>query len=281
MSGSRIPRLMLVTDRRAARLPLPDLALRAIAGGVDVVQIREKDLDNDQLRTLVQSIVVAAGDQSRVSVNGNISVSLDFGVGLHLPEAGLTTTEARERLGSHALIGKSVHSPESVRDSVGADYLVAGHVFATASKPGRSPIGLQGLRLIVDAAPCPVLAIGGLTAENVQTVLATGAYGVAVISAINGSDEPESAARSIRERLDTERNVVMTSASTHVDVTINGKQIVLDSGTTIQQFLHSKGYQDRLVVVELNESILPRESYPSTAFSSGDRVEIVHFVGGG
>jgi thiamine-phosphate pyrophosphorylase len=281
MTACRIPKLMLVTDRRNSQLPLPEVALSAIRGGVDTVQIREKDLDEAQLKTLLESVVAAIGDPSRISVNGNMAVAQALGVGLHLPEAGLRPAEARKHLGPDALIGRSIHSPEAARESEGADYLVAGHIFATASKPGRPPIGSEGLRRIVEAAPCPVLAIGGLTVEHVHSVLSAGAFGVAVVSVINSAADPESAARAIREKIDRERNVAMTTVATQAAVTINGKLVVLDEGTTIQQFLHSKGYQDRLVVVELNESILPRDAYSTTSLVAGDRVEIVHFVGGG
>lgn len=72
----------------------------------------------------------------------------------------------------------------------------------------------------------------------------------------------------------------MDSPATH-ELQINGKPVTLDSGTTVSQFLRTKGLEERLVVVELNEMILPRSDYDSTILASGDRVEIVHFVGGG
>jgi sulfur carrier protein len=71
------------------------------------------------------------------------------------------------------------------------------------------------------------------------------------------------------------------ATATLVDVTINGRHVALAEGTSVQQFLQSKGFEDRLVVVELNEAILPRATYASTVLAGGDRVEIVHFVGGG
>jgi thiamine-phosphate pyrophosphorylase len=193
----RIPKLMLVTDRRSSRLSLPELAVLALANGVDLVQIREKDLNETELRALTVAIVEATGDPARISVNGNLGIAGELGVGLHLPEAGLEPAVAREMLGPSALIGRSVHSPESARNSQGSDYLIAGHVFATASKADRQPIGPDGLRRIVEAAPCPVLAIGDISAANVQSVLAAGAYGVAVISAINGAADPAEATRVI------------------------------------------------------------------------------------
>jgi thiamine biosynthesis protein ThiS len=271
---------MLVTDRRRAALPLPDLASRAVAGGVDVVQIREKDLSDEQLLTLASSVLSGVTDHSRVSVNGSLAVARELGIGLHLPESGPTIDVARRVLGPEVPLGRSVHTPDSARDSRGADYLIAGHVFPTASKRDQPPIGLDGLHRIVESALCPVLAIGGVTAENVRNILSVGAHGAAVVSAINGAADPAAAARAIREQMQGEGTVLMSVATT-IEVKINGKPVALEPGTTVLQFLHSKGYQDRLVVVELNETILPRPSYPSTTLAAGDRVEIVHFVGGG
>jgi thiamine-phosphate pyrophosphorylase len=271
---------MLVTDRRRASRPLPELTRLAIAGGVDAVQIREKDMLDDHLRRLVESVVAEVGQRSRVLVNGSVEVAEALGVGLHLPESGSTPLEARGRLGPARLIGRSGHSPRAAAESAGADYLIAGHVFVTASKPDRPPIGLAGLERIVAAAPCPVLAIGGISAGNVGDVLTAGAHGAAVISAINGAPDPMAAARVFRELMSRHEEVRM-EATTTIEVTINGKTIALDAGTTIHDFLQSKGFEDRLVVVELNEAILPRAAFPSTSLDDGDRVEIVHFVGGG
>lgn len=73
----------------------------------------------------------------------------------------------------------------------------------------------------------------------------------------------------------------MESTAAMITVTINGKELTLDPSTTIAGFLASKGYHERLVVVEINEAIVPRSAYATTTFAPGDRVEIVHFVGGG
>jgi thiamine biosynthesis protein ThiS len=280
-SDRRIPTLMLVTDRRRSSIPIPQLAALAISNGVDVVQIREKDLTDRELRELTLATLEAVDDPKRITVNGSLTIARELGVGLHLPEVGLSSSVARAELGPRPLIGRSVHSPAAARSSEGADYLIAGHVFATASKPEIPPIGLDGLRRIVDAAPCPLLAIGGISATNVHTVLAAGADGVAVISAIAAAGDPASAARNMARRITMETEKTMEATATSVDVTINGKRVALTAGTTVQQFLQSKGFEDRLVVVELNEAILSRAAFAATTLTSGDRVEIVHFVGGG
>jgi thiamine biosynthesis protein ThiS len=281
MTDNRAPRLMLVTDRRAAAWPLPDLAVQAIRGGVDLVQFREKDLNDEDLRKLVEDAIAAGCDPARVSVNGNVAIASALGVGIHLPERGPLPSSVRSRVGAKSPIGRSVHSPAAARESAGADYLVAGHVFATSSKPGVPPLGLDGLRRIVEATDLPVLAIGGITAENVRPVLDAGAFGVAVMSAINAAADPAAAARRIRNRLNPESRATMTESETTIDATINGKPTSLAPNTTVSGFLASKSFEERLVVVELNGEILPRSRFAETVLASGDRVEIVHFVGGG
>lgn len=267
-----VPRLMLVTNRRAAHLPLPEVVRRAVRGGVDSIQIREKDLSIRELTDLTREIVAAAGD-ARVVVNGSIDVARDLGIGVHLPEQGPSATEARAALGADALIGRSVHASASARDSVGADYLIAGHLFSTNSKPGAEPIGPNGLRRIVAASNLPVITIGGIGAKNVRESLASGAKGVAIMSAINDSSDPERAAAEIVEAMD--------AASSTIPITLNGREIDIAAGSTIQAFLDQRGFKDRLVVVEINGKIAPKSSYSTRVFEPEDGVEIVHFVGGG
>jgi thiamine biosynthesis protein ThiS len=269
------PILMLVTDRKNARLPLPELTREAIAGGVDLIQIREKDLDDDELRRLTGSVLEAVADPSRILVNGSIAVAKELGIGLHLPERGVDPTRARGTLGPGVLIGRSIHSAPVATE--GIDYVIAGHIFATASKPELPPLGVDGLSKIAGATTLPVYAIGGISPENARACLRAGARGVTVMSAINGSADPASAARAFRVALDQETESVMET----VKVTINGKSVDVQNDLTIKQFLDAKGYHDRLVVVELNEKILQRPALAETVFRDGDRVEIVHFVGGG
>lgn len=274
---------MLVTDRRRSLMPLPILAARAAAGGIDAIQIRERDLSLPDLLAIVIDVRDAVVGRAAVLVNGDVEVARRAGVGLHLPANGAGVEEARSALGPHVLVGRSIHGPASVRDTAQPDYVIAGHVFETTSKPGIPPLGLDGLREIVATAPCPVLAIGGIDARRVGTVLQAGAHGVAVISAINNVTDPYAAARRLRHEIDRAMEQCMESASTEriVTLTINGKEVALAPGTTISAYLATKGLTERMVVVELNGTVLPRSSFASTILNAGDRVEMVHAVGGG
>lgn len=197
-----VPRLMLVTDHAQSALPLPELVSRSLDAGVDIVQIREKQASSSERAEIVEALLEAGVEPSAISINDDVDVALRYGIGLHLPERSATPLEARGLLGPQALIGRSVHSPAEAARSEGAGYLIAGHVFPTPSKAGLEPLGLDGLRRIVEASPVPVLAIGGITADRVADVINAGAAGVAVMSAISASRQPESVARAIRLALD-------------------------------------------------------------------------------
>lgn len=274
-----IPRLMLVTDRKRAELPLPELARQAVAGGVDAVQVREKDLSEAELLPLVQSVVDAVAGQAAVLVNGSLMVAQQLGIGLHLPETGMAPADARAALGPSALIGRSIHGPNSAQEVQGLDYLIAGHVFPTASKPNRPPLGIDGLKRISAVARAPVIAIGGIDESSIEQVMQAGAHGIAVISAINAADRPEEAARRLRDQLDRFMNG--NAEQDAITVKVNGKDLALPAELTVSSFLASKGLHEKLVVVELNGTILQRAIFASTVLRSGDQVEVVHFVGGG
>jgi thiamine-phosphate pyrophosphorylase len=281
------PRLMLVTDRRRTTRPLPALVEAAVRGGVDAVQLREPDLAPADRRDLARALIDAIAGRARLVINSDAALAADLGVGLHLPEQGVPAVEARRLVDSQAMLGRSVHSPESAAASDGVDYLIAGHVFATSSKPDRPPIGLDGFGRIIAAAAAPVLAIGGITADRAASTIAAGARGVAVIGAIAGAPDPEAAAHQLRAAVETALEQMMTdeptteSTAATIHVVVNGKPVELAPATTIADFLSSRGLTSGMAIVELNGVIVPRGDYLTTVFAAGDQVEVVHAVGGG
>jgi thiamine-phosphate diphosphorylase len=194
--------LMLVTDRARARLPLPELVRLAVDGGVNAVQVREKDLSEAELTDLTAKVVSAAGGKAWVVVNGSLTVANALGIGVHLPEDGPSIEQARAKLGNSAIVGRSVHSVHEAANSQGADYLIAGPVSHTRSKLGLNPMTMDAFAAITNLADCPVFAIGGVTPANLTSTLACGALGVAVIGAICEADDPKSAAAGLRRALD-------------------------------------------------------------------------------
>jgi thiamine-phosphate pyrophosphorylase len=184
----------LVTDRRrlcgehapivVARRALVALVERACADGVDFVQVRERDLEARDLAALVADVVAAArGSRTRVLVNDRVDVALACGAdGVHLRADSMPVPAVRRLAPPPFLVGRSIHSADEARLAVGADYVIAGTVFPTASKPDAHPVlGVAGLAAIVRETAVPVLAIGGITADRVPDVLAAGAAGYAAI----------------------------------------------------------------------------------------------------
>jgi len=284
----RLPfRLMLATSRQRTRWPLPELVAAAVAGGVDAIQVREPHLEAAALTRLVMCLREVVGERATILINGDAGVAAALGLGLHLPERGMATASGRRVIGDGALLGRSVHSAAAATAAAGADYLLAGTLFATASKPGVAPIGLSGLREIVAASWEPVYAIGGIRAERVPEILATGAVGVAVIGAIADADDPEHAAARLRRAIDrgaTEEAMEPTTSDApadHVPIVVNGKPVEVEPDTSVTDFLADKGLQPTMVIVELNGTIIARRLYDETFFTAGDHVEMVHAVGGG
>ena len=197
-----VPHLMLVTDRALCGGPngLVDAVVDAIRGGVDAVQLREKELPPGELLALACRLRPVTQGRALLIVNGSLEAALACGAdGLHLPEAA----PAIERPPAQFLVGRSVHSPDAARraESEGADYVIAGPVYATRSHPSAEPAGPALIAAVAGAVRTPILAIGGVTAERVAEVIRAGAAGVAVISAVLAAPSSGEAARDLRGAL--------------------------------------------------------------------------------
>jgi thiamine-phosphate pyrophosphorylase len=188
--GRRSRRLLLyyITDRKQlSGEPLLDVVRRAIRRGVDFIQIREKDLTDRNLFELVRRTArLAQGTGTRVLVNGRVDVALAAGAhGVHLPSQSLTPQDVRGCVPGRFLVGVSTHSIGEVSRAAqqGADYVLLGPLFPTPSKLRYGkPLGLDCLRRACRSVSLPVLALGGIGPEQVETTLGAGAAGVAGIS---------------------------------------------------------------------------------------------------
>ncbi|BBL67207.1 thiamine phosphate synthase [Methanoculleus chikugoensis] len=183
-----------------------ELAARAVAGGADAIQLRDKTLSGRDLFTAASTIREIASDAGALFiVNDRLDVALAAGAdGVHLGESDLPIGEARRLAPPGFIIGASVGSvATAIRAAAeGADYLALSPTFATGSKDDAGPgHGLATLAEIRTAVALPLVAIGGITAKNVADVIAAGADGVAVISAVVGQDDVTAAARDLRARI--------------------------------------------------------------------------------
>lgn len=204
----------VITDRDAAGdRSVLEVVRAAIRGGATVVQLREKSATTREMIALGQAlhgVTVPAGVP--LIVNDRLDVALAIGAeGVHVGVDDMPVPLARRVLGPDRLVG---YSPDTVEAALrgqqeGADYLGIGDVFGTPSKPDAGePIGLEGLAAVVEAVSIPVVAIGGITVENAAAAVGAGAAGVAVISAVAGAENPEAAARWLKQAVSAGRRAV-------------------------------------------------------------------------
>jgi thiamine-phosphate pyrophosphorylase len=203
--------ICLVTDR--ARFDVPSTVRAAARDGVDLVQVRERDLDDRALLALVRRVIAeVAGTPARVLVNDRLDVALAAGAhGVHLRGDSIAASRVRAMAPRGFLVGRSVHAlDEAIAiDREGAvDYVIFGTVFASAGKPAGHPVaGVEALARVCAAVRTPVLAIGGIDAARAVEARRAGAQGVAAIGLFAGAGARE-AIRDIRRTFDTGSQVV-------------------------------------------------------------------------
>jgi thiamine-phosphate pyrophosphorylase len=199
-------RLYLVCGAHPDGHELPDLIRGAAAGGVDIFQLREKHLPDDELAAVAHA-TQALCEQLGVLfvVNDRPAVAREIRAdGVHVGQDDMPVAEVRDLVGPDVLIGLSTHAPAEI-DAVDAslvDYIGVGPVHATPTKPGRPAVGLELVRYAAAHSPVPFFAIGGLDASNMAEAVDAGATRVCVLRAIAAADDPELAARSLRELLE-------------------------------------------------------------------------------
>ena len=196
-------RLLVVTDRHQTNgRPLVPLLQRVLTAAVPMVQLRERDLSARELVRLAREVqAVTASRRSQLLINDRIDVALALeGVGVHLRSNSLPVSVARQLLGAQCLLGVSVHSVEEglLAQSQGADYLVLGPIYETPSKQMFGPpLGIHTLEKACRLVRIPIIGIGGVTAARAHEMRHAGAFGVAVITAILGAADVESATREL------------------------------------------------------------------------------------
>lgn len=203
----RQARLYLVCDSRPGGGELSELLRAAIEGGVEIVQLRDKQLGDDEL-TAVAHAAHALCEQlgALLIVNDRPQVALHAGAdGVHVGQDDLPVEQAREIMGPDLLIGLSTHAPSEI-DAADAsphvDYIGVGPVHATPTKPGRPAVGVELVSYASAHAHLPFFAIGGIDEGNVTEALDAGAGRVCVLRAIADAEDPRQAASRLRAALD-------------------------------------------------------------------------------
>jgi thiamine-phosphate pyrophosphorylase len=214
-SGKVDLRLYAIVDPdRAGRRTLLDLSRAVTEGGATLVQLRDKHSDTRRLVEEARALkAVLAMARVPLIINDRVDVALASSAdGVHVGQDDMAVADARGLLGSAAIIGLSVKTVAQAETAPIEllDYVGIGGVFATTSKDNPDPpIGTQGLSRIVEvfrrrAPKLPLVAIAGIDADNAASVIAAGADGVAVISALSLHADPVAAARELRGIIDSQ-----------------------------------------------------------------------------
>jgi thiamine-phosphate pyrophosphorylase len=203
-------RLCLITNRKLSLgRSFQEIAEAAIQGGAQMVQMRDKELLDGQfyqeavkLRELTRSAGVL------LTIDDRVDVALAVGAdGIHLGERDMPLTAARRLIGSNMILGASARTSEGVRlaQQNGADYLGLGAMFLSGTKEDAVHVGPERLRQLRSSIRIPILAIGGITADNVGAVIQAGADGVAVIGSVMRADDMTAAIKTILNRIEEVR----------------------------------------------------------------------------
>ncbi|HEY7269374.1 MAG TPA: thiamine phosphate synthase [Dehalococcoidia bacterium] len=187
----------------------------AVAGGVTMVQLRDKNIAGGQLLETARKLKTITRGKALLIINDRVDVAVAGEAdGAELPEDGIPTLAARTLIGKYAVLGRSVHSVEGAVQAgrEGAEFVIAGTIYKSPSKPDAKAAGPSLISDITGATNLPVLAIGGVTAKNVGDVIKAGAAGVAVISAIAGAEDPRAAAEELSKALSEAWAEAKTSA---------------------------------------------------------------------
>jgi thiamine-phosphate diphosphorylase len=196
----RTARLYFVCDARPRGEDPEPLLRAALNGGVDIVQLREKELGRRAIEVAGATFRRLCDTYSALFVvNDEPELArVCRADGVHVGQDDAAVAEARSLLGPDALIGLSTHSREQIDAAAGADYLSVGPVWETPTKEGRPAVGLELVSYAAQSATLPFYAIGGIDSANAGQVVGAGARRLAVVRAIRDSDDPASAAAALR-----------------------------------------------------------------------------------
>lgn len=201
-----VPRLHLISDSSLCPLDrFPALAREVADAGAGAVHLRDKARAAGALLEAALDLQTALGTSALMFVNDRVDVALLCdAAGVQLGEASLPVSVVKTLLPEQALVGRSVHDVAGAMRAAdeGADFVIAGHVYPTASKQGEAGRGSAFIESIAAAVAIPIIAIGGITPERVAEMMRAGAHGVAVVSGILKANDPAEAARAYAEAIE-------------------------------------------------------------------------------
>lgn len=196
-------RLYAITDRRwLGDKKLSDDVEAVLKGGATFIQLREKHLETDAFKQEAEVIQkICAAYHVPFIINDNVEIAKAIGAdGVHVGQSDMAAGDVRRRLGDDKIIGVSASTVEEALEAErhGADYLGVGAVFPTGSKDDADAVDAATLKTICEAVDIPVVAIGGITADNMKELSGSGICGISVISALFAQPDPYQAAKTLR-----------------------------------------------------------------------------------
>ena len=202
----RLRGLYFIVDGQALAGREVEVARDAIKGGAKVIQLRDKQRSKRELLSLARELArLCSFTKTLLIINDHLDIARAIGAdGLHLGQNDLPMAVARQLMPPEMILGWSTHSLGEARMAAqhGADYIAVGSIFPSPSKPGVPPCGTELLKKVRKAVSTPLVAIGGINADNVAQVIEAGAQAVAVISAVAAADDAESAARRLVQQIE-------------------------------------------------------------------------------
>lgn len=182
--------IYLITNRKLIKNnDIYNVVKEAVNSGIDAVILREKDLEYNELYKMAVKLKDITDEKNiPLIINGNLDVAKDIKAnGYHV---GFETFK-KEKIDFDGLLGVSVHSVDEaiLSEKLGADYIIAGHIFSTSCKPGLEPKGIDFIKNIRKEIKIPVIAIGGINKDNIKNIYLSGANGAAIMSGIMESDD--------------------------------------------------------------------------------------------
>lgn len=203
-------KLYLITDRKHTKAPLSEAVRAALQGGVKAIQLREKDLPIRELLEVAKELRSATREfGAKLLINDRVDVAVAVEAdGIHLGHQSMPVSAVRKIVGSNMMIGVSTHNIYEARDAEagGADFVTFGPIFVTPSKMQYgNPVGLEALPDVKKHVCIPVFGLGGIKTGNMHDVMAAGADGVAMISAIFAADDIKAATENLIENLGNHR----------------------------------------------------------------------------
>lgn len=199
-------RLYVLLTEALCKRPVLETARLVLEGGADAIQLREKDKADGELLGLAKEVrTLCHNHKALFFMNDRVDLAVLAGAdGVHLGQEDLPVAAARQVAGPKMILGKSTHSLDELKAALaeGADYIAVGAIFASGTKPQVACGGLELLRQAAAICDRPILAIGGISADNAGEVIEAGARGVAVCQAVIGQEDPAAAAKKIKKQIE-------------------------------------------------------------------------------